>query len=238
MTLGHVNLRSRGDRRGSRCISFFCVLASWTHWDNPHWFNSFLWEVLGEKARDIMRPKITLSKEYWSKLYLDQKEWAEIRSWGFKLNSDKTVAISTQSNGENGRGAKHAFENNLTAQWPGLAEPVHSVSEYAKSHAAYRSGLAVALAVYSLHLKTQRGRFCPLSLNEPASVKCYAAAVKRSMFWSWTDEWVSFHPVECCVDVLAQWFIVIHLSTRSRVTLPTTFALVEDGGGGKMTSPK
>ena len=48
-----------------------------------------------------------------------------------------------------------------------------------------------------------------------------------------THEYVSFYPVECFVDALAQWFVVIYLLTRSLVALPTTFAR---GGGSKMTT--
>ena len=103
-----------------------------------------------------MRPKMTLSEDRWSELNLDQKQWAEVWSWGFNPSTDKTEAISTQSSKENSRGTKHVFENNLTAQWAGLhivgalglriCEIVYGLRT--------RSGLALALAVYSVHLKT------------------------------------------------------------------------------------
>ena len=41
----------------------------------------------------------------------------------------------------------------------------------------------------------------------------------------------SFHPVECYVGALAQWFSVKYLLTRARVALQATFALARVGWG-------
>ena len=58
-----------------------------------------------------------------------------------------------------------------------------------------------------------------------SNVPCFDVLTKCSMFWSWTHEKVSFYPVECCAHAFAQWIIVIHLCSRSRVAVPTPFAV-------------
>ena len=91
--------------------------------------NTFWATTTQKNARDIMWPKMILSKDHLSKLILDQNVWAETWSWGFKPSTDKTEATPTQSGRENGRGTKHVFESNLTAQWPGLAHSQCTLSQ-------------------------------------------------------------------------------------------------------------
>ena len=152
----------------------------------------------------LKRLKMTWSKGHWSNLNLDHHKCPEIRSWGFKPITDKTVAVSTQ-----GRRKKTAGATNMSSRislklsdlaWH-IAAPCLRVCEL--DHGLHtRSGLALALAVFSLHMNwiLRGGRFGSLLLFRLVSVKCDITAPKCSIFRCCPRKKDLFHPVECCVS--------------------------------------
>ena len=158
MILCHVNLRSNGDRRGSKSISVF---AFWQVQHNETIRIGFTRSCImfwAKKACDIMQPKMTLSKDHWSKLNVevDLKGRAEIWSWGFKLSRYWQNCSDIVTN-QQGTGAP-SMSPKTTLLLSDLAWYIPGALSLRICEIMYglhtRSGLAPALAVYALHLKT------------------------------------------------------------------------------------
>ena len=123
MTLGHVNSRSGGDRRGSKCVSIFAF------WQVEHnetirigliRFCKNFWTK--KNARDIMQPKMT-----WAKI--TDPTWISTKKSELKYDYEVLSRILTKLKRHRHRAARKTAgapsfflkTTLIIAQWPGLA---------------------------------------------------------------------------------------------------------------------